>query len=554
MAEAVNCAIYYDPDGYDTSRPKLVGRHAAGEGFLYGFARYAGVKPFYCWTDSQNYLDQFTEFVRRSQPDAEVVWVRRGALTELSEPGCLFIPGPNLGKFAWRRRSVGDNRYSLCGVTHTTATHAIMDGFTDLVRDPVRRWDAVICTSRVVRETAEKVTGDYLEYLSGELGATRLELPQFPIIPLGVDCERYQLEDDLREQWRSRLGIGADDVVVLFLGRLSFFEKAHPLPMYRAVERAAQRSGRKFHLIQAGWFASKKLEELYRNAAETFSPSVRSLFLDGRKPEVRYQIWAAADIFTSLSDNIQETFGLTPIEAMAAGLPVVVSDWNGYRDTVRDQVDGFRIPTLMPQAPLGADLAHRFADGFDGYARYCGNTSQMIAIDTERCAEAFQRLAEDPALRRKMGEAGRKRARETYDWRVVIRQYQSLWQELAELRAAAADEAPAAVTQNPSRQDPFAVFRSYPTDLMTPEHRVSLAEGIKPQDFVDCHKAGMVSFAADVLPNQKESLAILAFLAKQGPRGAGEIIAQAPRARRRAIFRGLVWLYKLGLVRIDRPS
>ena len=28
---------------------------------------------------------------------------------------------------------------------------------------------------------------------------------------------------------------------------------------------------------------------------------------------------------------------------MAAGLPVVVSDWDGYRDTVRDGVDGFRI-------------------------------------------------------------------------------------------------------------------------------------------------------------------------------------------------------------------
>ena len=40
----------------------------------------------------------------------------------------------------------------------------------------------------------------------------------------------------------------------------------------------------------------------------------------------------------SLADNIQETFGLTPVEAMAAGLPCVMSDWDGYRDTVRDGV------------------------------------------------------------------------------------------------------------------------------------------------------------------------------------------------------------------------
>ena len=47
----------------------------------------------------------------------------------------------------------------------------------------------------------------------------------------------------------------------------------------------------------------------------------------------------------SLSDNFQETFGLTPLEGMASGLPVIVSDWNGYKSTVRNNIDGFKIPT-----------------------------------------------------------------------------------------------------------------------------------------------------------------------------------------------------------------
>ena len=46
-------------------------------------------------------------------------------------------------------------------------------------------------------------------------------------------------------------------------------------------------------------------------------------------------------MFCSLPDSVEETFGIVPIEAMAAGLPVVVSDWDGYKDTVRDNVDGF---------------------------------------------------------------------------------------------------------------------------------------------------------------------------------------------------------------------
>ena len=48
--------------------------------------------------------------------------------------------------------------------------------------------------------------------------------------------------------------------------------------------------------------------------------------------------YGMADVFVSPSDNIQETFGLSVIEAMASGLPVIVSDWDGYRDTVVDGV------------------------------------------------------------------------------------------------------------------------------------------------------------------------------------------------------------------------
>src|SRR5205807_881053 len=98
-------------------------------------------------------------------------------------------------------------------------------------------------------------------------------------------------------------------------------------------------------------------------------------------------------------DNLQETFGLSPIEGMAAGLPLVVSDWNGYRDTVRDGVDGFRIPTLMPPTPYGIDLADRYALGIDDYDYYIGFTSQLIAVDTAaaRPVSAVRRLPERAA-------------------------------------------------------------------------------------------------------------------------------------------------------------
>lgn len=71
-----------------------------------------------------------------------------------------------------------------------------------------------------------------------------------------------------------------------------------------------------------------------------------------------------------------EPFGLTSIEALAHGLPVIASAIGGLSETVRDGIDGFHV------AP--------------------GDVAQM--------ADRVARLAADPALARRMGEAGRARA------------------------------------------------------------------------------------------------------------------------------------------------
>ena len=174
-------------------------------------------------------------------------------------------------------------------------------------------------------------------------------------------------------------------------------------------------------------------------------------------------MWAAADVFCSLSDNIQETFGLTPIEAMAAGLPQVVSDWSGYRDSVRHGVDGFRVSTLVPPAGAGTELISRYAVGTDTYDFYVGNVSQSTVVDVAGCVEAFQRLVVNAELRATMGAAARRRAAEVYDWRVVIRGYQELWTEMAARRADVGRYARCRPPPNPLRDDPFSLFAEFAT-------------------------------------------------------------------------------------------
>ena len=160
----------------------------------------------------------------------------------------------------------------------------------------------------------------------------------------------------------------------------------------------------------AGWFPGGESDySCYQEAAQCHAPDVLVHFLDGKNPEVVRCCWAAADLFLSLVDNPQETFGLAPVEAMAAGLPVVVSDWDGYRYTVNDGVEGFRVPTLAPaHARQGEELALQHDHGLLTYQDYVGAVAQHVAVDVEAAAVAIARLAEDPALRQRMGEAAAK--------------------------------------------------------------------------------------------------------------------------------------------------
>jgi starch synthase len=218
---------------------------------------------------------------------------------------------------------------------------------------------------------------------------------------------------------------------------------------------------------------------------------VRVMFLVGREGAARQHAWAAADLFLSPSDSIQETFGLTPVEAMAAGLPVVVSDYDGYRDTVRDGVDGFRVPTWAPVEGMGVALARAYEDKALNYDQYCWGATASTVVELAAYADAVCALVESPDLRRRMGEAGRARARAEYDWSVVFAKYRTLWGELdARRRAALADPVEsawigAAPTALPGRLDPFRVFGHYPTRGLDGETRLTLAPGATNRDLAE---------------------------------------------------------------------
>jgi glycosyltransferase involved in cell wall biosynthesis len=367
-------------------------------------------------------------------------------------------------------------------MTHTSCELPIQDALANMLTAPVYPWDAQICPSQSVQTMVQRLLNDEAAWLHEHTGAVCANRPQLPIVPLGVDCDALDLnaaaKAQHRQHWRGHWGLSEGDVCVLYMGRLDLRTKANLYPMLDALELAAQQlhstQGPSLTLVLAGWFASEWDETTLRAAVLQACPSVRVIFEDGRTPEARAGVWHAADIFSSLVDNIQETFGLTPIEAMAAGLPVVVTDYDGYRESVREGIDGFRIRTWQPAAGQGLDLIDAHADAISGYRDYVSKASAYVGIDIAQAAEAYVQLALDPALRQRMGEQGRQRARSHYDWAGLVPRYMDLFTELARLRpsAAVAPSPHSLGARHPRRSDPYHSFSHYPSATLGPELRL----------------------------------------------------------------------------------
>ena len=143
-------------------------------------------------------------------------------------------------------------------------------------------------------------------------------------------------------------------------------------------------------------------------------------------PPMKRILLGAADILVSPVDNIQETFGISVLEAMASGLPVIASNWSGYRDIVRHGVTGFLIPTYTFWDRLEA--IHRCAAHPDTAATERAYAS-LTVIDNAELLRCVIMLAHNPNLRTEFGNAGRRRALQEFSWAQVIKQYGSVWRQ-----------------------------------------------------------------------------------------------------------------------------
>jgi glycosyltransferase involved in cell wall biosynthesis len=249
-------------------------------------------------------------------------------------------------------------------VVHTFHGH-VLKGYFDPVRTSVFK--------EVERSLAR--SSDVLVAVSPEVRDELVEAgiaprEKFEVIRLGIPLEERLGDETADLDYRRLYGIAEDAFVVGWVGRMTAVKDTDAV---LDIVRAARERGVDAALVMVGDGPDRmRLEQLAHDLG-----IARSTYFVGYQSEVAgyYRLF---DAF--LLPSVNEGTPVSAIEALAAGTPVVATRVGGVPDVVRDGVDGFLVEPG----------------------------------DTHGAAERLATLASDPALRARLGAAGRDRVRERY--------------------------------------------------------------------------------------------------------------------------------------------
>lgn len=286
--------------------------------------------------------------------------------------------------------------------------------------------DAVVCLSAAYQEAMERAFDTFL-------GGSR---PcDFVTVPRGVDCGFFCPPTPAeRAAAKIRLGIPANATVALYFARLTPIHKADLFPLLRAFARVCRSDD---YLALVGPENSPGYCDALRNESRRLGISSRIVIPGLVANEDRPQVYAAGDFYVLPGDTLQEAFGTTVAEAMASGLPVICSDWDGFKDSVADGETGYLVPTYWLPATDRVDGLASVVELRSHYLAY----GQCVWVDEEVLASRLDTLLHDQASRERMGRAARSRALERFSKDAVVDQHFAIYDRLLGLARAEDDEA-----------------------------------------------------------------------------------------------------------------
>lgn len=165
------------------------------------------------------------------------------------------------------------------------------------------------------------------------------QLDKITVIPCGFSHQEFYPVG--RNEARSRLGLGASDRILLQLGRM--VPRKGVDNVIRALA-SLRKNGCECRLVIVGGEGDADDKELMRLKELATTEGVKDyVIFAGKKDrdELKYY-YSAADVF--ITTPWYEPFGITPLEAMACGVPVIGSNVGGIKYSVADGETGFLVP------------------------------------------------------------------------------------------------------------------------------------------------------------------------------------------------------------------
>lgn len=328
--------------------------------------------------------------------------------------------------------------------------------------------DTLVVTSSSALIAVEAGLRQAAEFIAERLGVTPPQ-PRFRIahIPLGVKDDFTPSFDKVAA--RTVLGLLKDETVLLYIGRLTDVNKADLEPLLLAFRKLAK-SRPHVRLVIAGQDIVGQYKQRIEDVAVSMGIWHRVMLFPNFPHFAKPLLYCAADIFVSPVDNIQETFGLSLLEAMAMDMPVVASDWSGYRDIVVHGETGFLVPTYWNDRAAAACVAGEIGP-FSQVREGERWMAMRTIVDVDVLTKHLEHLVDDRDLRIRFGQAGRKRVDSLFRWGGLIKQYGNLWREMSRAKRTQ----PATETTSHS-QKVNAMFSHYATSALDLSKELTICE------------------------------------------------------------------------------